>query len=327
MAPWEVLHLYASCREAHDLTAADAVAAAHFAISRWYSANASLCVWRSIWQQCVVAAEARGWSPTVWEHADLMIRGKIEGRSRFAEFLGWSDFPSSKCDFEERWVSLPDGRKWVVDGLEQYLAWKTNMRRRVRGILALFLYHHPPGFSWSFMLALDDNSFVAVQIGMDDDFRAHGMDCQIADMICALDNWRIDAGGRVLMNLMRHFELPDPVDDSYVCHLEYVIERTTCQKDTYRRRARNGVGYTWNEFLRHYAHPKLACERWCEAAHIVLPITLPCHEFAMTGVALDHCFGIICRNSPNASHRDQRLFDLAVATYRRLSGGVQITFA
>ena len=276
MTPREVLHLYASCREAHDLTVADAVAAAHFAISRWYHRDASLCVWRSIWQQCVVAAQARGWTPTVWEHAELLIQGflslqRLQGRCRFTEFPGWSDFPSSERDFEEHWVALPHARKWVVDGLESYLAWKTNLQRKVRGILALFLYYHPPGFSWSFMLALDDNSFAAVQVGMDEDFRRRGLDCQIADKICALDNWRIDAGGRVLMLLKRDFELPDPVDKAYVRLLEYVIIQSTCRKGTYRRRARNGVGYTWNEFLRYYADPKLACERWCEAAHIEIP--------------------------------------------------------
>ena len=73
------------------------------------------------------------------------------------------------------------------------------------------------------------------------------------------------------MLLKRDFELPDPVPKVYVRLLEYVIIQSTCRKGTYRRRARNGVGYTWNEFLRYYADPKLACERWCEAAHIEIP--------------------------------------------------------
>ena len=117
MTPREVLHLYASCREAHALTVADAVAAAHFANSRWYSADVSICVWRSIWQQCVVAARARGWIPTVWGNAEMLIEGR-----NCSEFDDWSHILSSECDFHELWVPLPEIRQRVVDGLEEYLA-------------------------------------------------------------------------------------------------------------------------------------------------------------------------------------------------------------
>ena len=269
MTPREVLHLYASCREAHALTDADAVAAAHFANSRWYSrADVSICVWRSIWQQCVVAAQARGWNPSVWEHAEM----SIEGRNS-SEFDDWSDFLSSECDFHELWVPLPESRHRVVDCLEEYMTWKTNTQRRVRGILAVFLYYQPPGYYWSFMLALDDNTFVAVRI--DDLFRDLGMECQIADTICALDYWRIDLGGRVLMCMMGGIcPLPDPVEDSYVEDLDHVVEHAAWRKGLHERQARDGASYTWNEFLRWYVHPKLACQRWCEAPNIVAPLTL-----------------------------------------------------
>ena len=274
LTPREVLHLYASCREAHALIVADAVAAAHFANSRWYSADASIGVWRSIWQQCVVAAQARGWNPAVWEHAEMLIEGRIS-----SEFDDWSDFLSSECDFHELSVPLPETRQRVVDGLEEYLAWKTNnfgLQRRVRGILALFLFYDSTAqttYYWSFMLALDDNTFVAVQI--DDFFDTMGMECQIADTICALEHWRIDLGGRVLMCMMGGIcPLPDPVEDFYVEDLDHVVEHAAWRKGLHKRQARDGASYTWNEFLRWYVHPKLACQRWCEAPNIVAPLTL-----------------------------------------------------
>ena len=221
LTPREVLHLYASCREAHALIVADAVAAAHFANSRWYSADASIGVWRSIWQQCVVAAQARGWNPAVWEHAEMLIEG-----TESAEFDDGSIILSSECDFHELSVPLPETRQRVVDGLEEYLAWKTNnfgLQRRVLGILALFLFENQHTYYWSFMLALDDNTFVSVQI---DDFFADmpGMECQIADTICALDYWRIDLGGRVLMCMMGRFRLADPVEVFYLEDLDRVVD-------------------------------------------------------------------------------------------------------
>ena len=239
MTPREVLHLYASCREAHALIVADAVAAAHFANSRWYSADASIGVWRSIWQQCVVAAQARGWNPAVWEHAEMLIEG-----TESSEFDG-SDFLSSECDFHELSVPLPETRQRVVDGLEEYLAWKTNnfgLQRRVRGILALFLFYDSTArttYYWSFMLALDDNTFVAVRI--DDLFRDLGMECQIADTIRALDFWRIDLGGRVLMCMLGQFQLPDPMVDEYVEDLDHVVEDATWRKGLHKRQARDGL--------------------------------------------------------------------------------------
>ena len=271
MTPREVLHLYASCCEAHALIVADAVAAAHFANSRWYSADASIGVWRSIWQQCVVAAQARGWNPAVWEHAEMLIEG-----TESAEFDDGSIILSSECDFHELSVPLPETRQRVVDGLEEYLAWKTNnfgLQRRVLGILALFLFENQHTYYWSFMLALDDNTFVSVQI---DDFFADmpGMECQIADTICALDYWRIDLGGRVLMCMMGRFRLADPVEVFYLEDLDRVVDDAIGRKKLHKRQARDGAGYTWNEFLWWYVSPKLACERWCEAPNIVTPMTL-----------------------------------------------------
>jgi len=158
MTPMEILALYASCREAHALTDADAdaVAAAHFANSRWYRAPDSICVWRSIWQQCVVAAQARGWNANVWEHAEMLIEGR-----NTSEFDDSSYFLSSECDFHELCVPRSENRHTVVDGLEEYLILKTGMEREVRGILALFLFKESLGYYWSFMLALDDHTFVA----------------------------------------------------------------------------------------------------------------------------------------------------------------------
>ena len=59
----------------------------------------------------------------------------------------------------------------------------------------MFYYDRPLGYHWSFMLALEDNSFAAVQI--DNYGNPRVMDCQFADNIMKLPNWRIDAGGRV----------------------------------------------------------------------------------------------------------------------------------
>ena len=265
MTPVEVLHLYVSCREAHALNVADTVAAAHFANSRWYSAEVSISVWRSIWQQCVVAATAQGWPPTVWGHAELLIEGQD-----CSEFDDWSHLLSSKTDYHELCVPLPESREMVVDALEEYLAWKTNIQLSIRGILALFFFHKPPYFYWSFMLALEDNTFVVVQI--DDFFQPVRMQCQIADTICALsapNNWRIDQGGRLLMCMKGQLQLDDPVADFFIEDLDYVVQDATWRKGLHKRQALDGAGYTWNEFLQWYINPQLACERWCEAPDIV----------------------------------------------------------
>ena len=195
----------------------------------------------------------------------------IEGLNS-SEFDDLSGLLSSECDFHELWVPDMVLRHFVVEILEAYLTRKTNVQRRVQGVLALFMYYQPPGYYWSFMLALDDNTFVAVRI--DDLFRDLGMECQIADTICALDFWRIDLGGRVLMCMLGQIQLPDPMVDEYVEDLDHVVEDATWRKGLHKRQARDGAGYTWNEFLRWYAHPQLARERWCEAPNIVTPMTL-----------------------------------------------------
>ena len=78
------------------------------------------------------------------------------------------------------------------------------------------------------------------------------------------------------MRMLGQFELPDPVVDSYVFHLDYVVQHATWRKGLHKRQARDGADYTWNEFLRWYAYPQLACERWCEAPNIVAP--MPLHQ-------------------------------------------------
>ena len=76
------------------------------------------------------------------------------------------------------------------------------------------------------------------------------------------------------MRMMGQFEIPDAVSDFYVQDLDYVVQDATWRKGLHKRQARDGACYTWHEFLRWYANPQLACERWCEAPNMVAPMTL-----------------------------------------------------
>ena len=116
------------------------------------------------------------------------------------------------------------------------------------------------------MLALEDNSFASVQI--DNYGNPRVMDCQIEDTIMKLPNWRIDAGGRVLMRMNINIACQDPIADFFKDDLYFIVEPATRRKRLHRRQARDAAGYTWKEFLQWYVHPQLAFTRWCAAPNV-----------------------------------------------------------
>ena len=109
------------------------------------------------------------------------------------------------------------------------------------------------------MLLLADGSFAGIHI--DDYCESLGIRCEFSDTLNALNSWSIDDGGRVLMSMdigdqfLEHF-LPD-VDWSLT--LALILTEAIMSRGTHTRQARNGVAYTWNEFLEWYG-----CKHWRE---------------------------------------------------------------
>ena len=77
------------------------------------------------------------------------------------------------------------------------------------------------------------------------------------------------------MSMLGQFELQDPMAEEFIRDLAHVVADGTYRKSLYKRQSRDGVGYTWNEFLWWYDNqPQLAFERWCEAPSILAPMAL-----------------------------------------------------
>ena len=255
MMPMDVVRFLAICREVHGLVSAEDILVAKFAVSRWYCAGGSLSTWRTVWQQCVEAAALRGWNASVWAHAEMMIEA-----DESTEFDGWSE-PLGKCEYYDLWVPQKDDRALVAYGLEEHLAFITELDLEVLAILAIFMMC-PPGrltSYWSFMLLLADGSFAGVHI--DDYCETLGIRCEFSATPNALNNWSIDDGGRVLMSMDIGDQFPDhfPPDVDWSELLALILTEAMMSRGIHTRQARDGVAYTWNEFLEWYG-----CEHWRE---------------------------------------------------------------
>ena len=129
LTPEDVLFFHAGSREAHAIITLDAVTAAKFAISRWYSDDVSLSVWRFIWQQCMASAREQAWNPTVWKNAVTLIEAANGAStldtycSEYDDYIG--NILSEECDFYELTLTFPNGRKTIVEGIEEHFLWKT----------------------------------------------------------------------------------------------------------------------------------------------------------------------------------------------------------
>ena len=159
-----------------------------------------------------------------------------------------------KCEYYDLWVPQKNDSASVVFGLEEHLAFITELDLEVLAILAIFMMC-PPGrltSYWSFMLLLADGSFAGVHI--DDYCETLGIKCEFSATPNALNNWSIDDGGRVLMSMDIGDQFQDrfPPDVDWSELLALILTEAMMSRGIHTRQARDGVAYTWNDFLEWY---------------------------------------------------------------------------
>ena len=263
ITPEEMLRFRATCRDVQRFATAEDVQVAKFAISRWLYAGGSLSFWRGIWRECVLAAALRGWDANVWFHAELMIAADDS-----KEFNGWCRFRwPTDCTYDDLWVPARDDRVTLVQGLEEHLTFSTQRKQEVVAILAIFMLcsHCRESWYWAFMALLSDGYYAAVRI--EDYANTPGIDCAFSLTPDKLRRWSIDDGGRVLMNMDIGCQFPDGLRPDFEDFLHTLTE-SMIRIGRHKRRAHDGVAYTWTEFVEWYGHVQVAYEPWRRACPI-----------------------------------------------------------
>ena len=77
----------------------------------------------------------------------------------------------------------------------------------------------------------------------------------------------IDDGGRVLMNMDIEYQFPDGLRPDFEDFLHTLTE-SMIRIGRHKRRAHDGVAYTWTEFVEWYGHVQVAYEHWRAAGPI-----------------------------------------------------------
>ena len=257
ITPEEMLRFRATCRDVHWFATAEDVQVAKFAISRWLYAGGSLSFWRVIWRECVLAAALRGWDANVWFHAELMIAAgnskEFNGRCRFR----WP----TDCTYDDLCVPARNDRVTLVQGLEVHLTLATQRKQEVVSILAIAMLcsHGRESGYWTFMALLSDGYYAAVRI--EDYANTPGIDCAFSLTPDKLRRWSIDDGSRVLMNMDIEYQFPDGLRPDFEDFLHTLTE-SMIRIGRHKRRAHDGVAYTWTEFVEWYRCAQVAYVRW-----------------------------------------------------------------
>ena len=115
------------------------------------------------------------------------------------------------------------------------------------------------------MALLSDGHYVAVRI--DDYAHTAGIDCDFSLTPDKLRRWSIDDGGRVLMNMDIGGQFPYDLHPDFEDFLHTLTE-SMIRIGRHKRRAHDGVAYTWTEFVEWYGHVQVAYEHWRRACPI-----------------------------------------------------------
>ena len=263
ITPEEMLRFRATCRDIHRFATAKDVQVAKFAISRWLDAGGSLSFWRGIGRECVQAAALRGCDANVWFYAELMIAAydsnEFNGQCRFR----WP----TDCNYDNIWEPAGNGGVTLVQDLDEPLTFATQRKQEVVAILAISMLcsHSRESGYWTFMALLSNGYYAAVRI--EDYASTPGIDCAFSLIPDKLRRWSIDDGSRVLMNMDIEYQFPDGLRPDFDDFLHTLTE-SMIRIGRHKRRARDGVTYTWSEFVEWYGHVQVAYEHWRGACPI-----------------------------------------------------------
>ena len=246
ITPEEMLRVRATCQEVHRFVTEEDMLVATFASSRWYSANESLSFWRQIRKECVQAATFRGWSANVWSHAVLMI--EAEDPTEFDGWYGWL----TDCNYNDLRRPAKNDRVAIAQGLAEHLTFSTEEAQEVVAILATFMLcsHCRTVWHWAFMVVLRNGMYCAVRI--EEYAYPVGIDCNFSRTPHELRNWSIDDGGRVLMDMILD-TVPGMVVTEFQDFMQTLTE-SMIRIGSHKRRAFDGVAYTWTEFVQWYGY-------------------------------------------------------------------------
>ena len=254
ITPEEMMRFRATCQEVHRFVTEEDMLVATFASSRWYSANESLSFWRQIRKECVQAATFRGWSANVWSHAVVMI--EAEDPTEFDGWYGWL----TDCNYDDLRRPAKNDRVAIAQGLAEHLTFSTEEAQEVVAILATFMLcsHCRTCWYWAFMVVLKNGRYAAVRL--EDYANPVGIDWDFSQTLNELRHWSIDEGGRVLLD-MSLGAFPNGLLPQFHDVMQTLTD-SMIRIGKHKRRACDGVAYTWTEFVQWYGYTPVTDVHW-----------------------------------------------------------------
>ena len=108
------------------------------------------------------------------------------------------------------------------------------------------------------MVVLKNGRYAAVRI---EDYANHvGIDCDFSQTPHELRRWSIDDGGRVLLD-MTLVAFPDGLLPRFHDVMQTLTDSMT-RIGKHKRRACDGIAYTWTEFVQWYGYTQVTDVHW-----------------------------------------------------------------
>ena len=138
----------------------------------------------------------------------------------------------------------------VVQGLEEHRTFSAECKQEVVAILATVMLcsHCRPAWHWAFMVVLRNGMYCAVRI--EDYAYPVGIDCNFSRTPHELRYWSIDDGGCVLLDMSLE-AFPNGLLPQFHDVLQTLTDSMISIRK-HKRRACDGVAYTWTEFVQWY---------------------------------------------------------------------------
>ena len=164
------------------------------------------------------------------------------------------------CTYDDLWVPARNDRVTLVQGLEEHLTLLTQRKQEVVAILAIFMLcsHCRESWYWAFMALLSDGYYAAVRI--EDYANTLGIDCAFSLTPHKLRRWSIDDGGRVLLDMSLE-AFPNGLLPQFHDVLQTLTDSMISIRK-HKRRACDGVAYTWTEFVHYYGYTRVTDVHW-----------------------------------------------------------------
>ena len=148
----------------------------------------------------------------------------------------------------------------VVQGLEEHLTFSAECNHEVVAILATFMLcsHCRTVWHWAFMVILWNGMYCVVRI--EDYAYPAGIDYNFGRTPHELCYWSMDGGGRVNLDMILD-NFPGMVVTEFQDFMQTLIENMI-RIGSHKRRAFDGVAYTWTEVVQWYGCTQFTDAYW-----------------------------------------------------------------